>query len=128
MTIGEVAKETGLRASAIRFYERAGLLPNPVRTLGQRRYDARIFDRIAVIKRAKACGFTLTEIGILLNGQGRHSVKWRRLADKKIVELDAALGRIAAIRDLLQRTCECATAEECGRCIQESKERRRSER
>ena len=121
MTIGEIAKRTGLRASAIRFYERAGLLPKPVRTFGQRRYDDRIFDRIAVLERAKACGFTLTEIGILFNDQGRHSIKWRRIAEKKIAELDTALERIAAMKNLLTRSCQCATADECGRCIRESK-------
>jgi MerR family redox-sensitive transcriptional activator SoxR len=121
MTIGEVAKKTGLRASAIRFYERAGLLPKPVRSFGRRRYDDRIFDRIAVLERAKACGFTLTEIGILFHDQGRHSMKWRRIAEKKIAELDTALERIAAMKDLLRRSCQCATADECGRCIRESK-------
>ena len=121
MTIGEVAKKTGLRASAIRFYERAGLLPKPVRMSGQRRYDGRILDRIAVLERAKACGFTLTEIGTLFNDQGRHSIKWRRIAEKKIAEMDATLERVGAMKDLLKRTCHCATADECGRCIRESK-------
>lgn len=121
MTIGEVAKKTGLRASAIRFYERAGLLPKPVRSFGQRRYGDGIFDRLAVLERAKACGFTLTEIGTLFNDQGRHSVKWRRIAEKKIAELDTALARITAMKDLLGRNCQCATADECGRCIRESK-------
>ena len=121
MTIGEVAKKAGLRASAIRFYEGTGLLPKPVRTFGQRRYDDRIFDRIAVLERAKACGFTLTEIGILFNDRGRHSIKWRRIAEKKIAELDTALVRIASMKDLLTRRCQCATAEECGRRIRESK-------
>jgi MerR family redox-sensitive transcriptional activator SoxR len=121
MTIGEVAKKIGLRASAIRFYERAGLLPKPVRCFGQRRYDDHIFDRIAVLKRAKACGFTLTEIGMLLNGEGRHSIKWRRIAEKKIAELDTALERITAMKDLLRLSCHCATADECGRRIRQSK-------
>ena len=121
MTIGEVAKKTGLRASAIRYYERAGLLPKPFRCFGQRRYDDHIFDRIAVLKRAKACGFTLIEIGMLLNGEGRHSMKWRRIAEKKIAELDTALERITAMKDLLRLSCHCATADECGRCIRRSK-------
>ena len=121
MTIGEVAKRTGLRTSAIRYYERAGLLPKPLRTSGQRRYGDGILDRIAILERAKACGFTLAEIAILFNDEGRHSTKWRRLAEKKIVELDASLQRIAEIKDLLRRGCECATPEECGRCIRQSK-------
>lgn len=100
------------------------MLPNPVRTSGQRRYDDRIFDRIAVLERAKACGFTLTEIGILFNSQGRHSIKWRGIAEKKIAELDAALARIQGMKGLLQRGCECATADECGRRIRESRKPR----
>src|SRR5215468_5822712 len=114
MTIGEVAKRTGLRASAIRFYERTGLLPKPVRTSGQRRYDAAILDKIAVLGRAKACGFTLTEVRVLFNGQGTHSAKWRMLAEKKIAELDSAIARIAAMKQLLQCRCQCETAAECG--------------
>jgi MerR family transcriptional regulator, redox-sensitive transcriptional activator SoxR len=117
MTIGEVARRTGLRASAIRFYERNGLLPRPVRMSGQRRYDAAILDRIAVLERAKSCGFSLTDIATLFNGQGRHSTKWRQLAEKKLAELDAAQQRITAMKELLRRNCQCATANECGRCI-----------
>ena len=99
MTIGEVAKRTGLRASAIRYYERTGLLPQPVRMSGQRRYDTAVLNRIAVLERAKACGFKLTEIAILFNDQGGHSIKWRRLAEKKIAELNTTLQRIAAMKD-----------------------------
>ncbi len=120
MTIGEVAKRTGLTTSAIRFYERAGLLPKPVRSSGQRRYELAILDRIAVLERAKACGFTLAEVGLLFNGHEKHSTKWRRLAAKKIAELDAALQRVAAMKELLERPCQCATEAECGRCIRES--------
>jgi len=114
MTIGEVAKKTGLPASAIRFYERAGLLPLPVRASGQRRYDTSVLDRIAVLERAKACGFTLPEIRALFHDGGTHSDKWRRLAAKKIAELDLAVERIQAMRKLLQRGCECTTATDCG--------------
>jgi MerR family redox-sensitive transcriptional activator SoxR len=121
MTIGELAKRTGLRASAIRYYERTGLLPKPVRSSGKRRYDTAVLDRIAVLERAKFCGFTLAEITTLFNDQGRHSTKWRRLAEKKIAELDATLERIGAMKDLLGRKCQCASADECGRCIRKSK-------
>ena len=122
MTIGEVAKSTGLRASAIRFYERAGLLPEPVRTSGQRQYGAAILDRLAVVERAKACGFTLSEIRILFNNEGSHSAKWRALADRKIAELDSAMQRLSGMKALLQRRCECATAAECGQRIRKSRQ------
>jgi len=121
MTIGEVAKRTGLRASAIRYYERKGLLPKPGRASGQRRYDSAVLDRIAVLERAKACGFSLIEIATLFHDEGRHSTKWRQLAEKKIAELDASLERIAAMKDLLRKGCQCATADECGRCIRKAR-------
>jgi len=121
MTIGEVASRTGLRASAIRFYEREGLLPKPIRSAGQRRYTMAILDRIAVLERAKACGFTLAEIRILFDEKGRHSIKWRQLADKKIAELDIALERIAAMKNQLRANCQCATADECGQCLRKAK-------
>jgi MerR family redox-sensitive transcriptional activator SoxR len=117
MTIGEISKRTGLRPSAIRFYERAGLLPEPHRASGQRRYDAGILDRLAVLERAKASGFTLAEIRLLFSEEGTHSVKWHRMAEKKIAELTAAAERIDAMKALLQRACSCVTAAECGRCI-----------
>jgi len=120
MTIGAVAKRTGLRASAIRFYERKGLLPTPGRASGQRRYDSTVLDRIALLERAKACGFSLAEIATLLHGQGPHSAKWRRLAEKKIAELHTARERIAAMIELLRRNCQCATADECGRCLRKA--------
>lgn len=119
MTIGEVAKRTGLRASAIRFYEHEGLLPEPARVGGQRRYDTSILDRIAVLERAKSCGFTISEIRLLFNEAGSHSTKWKRLAQKKIAELEAAAQRITAMKDLLERGCNCDTATECGRCIRQ---------
>ena len=50
MTIGEVAKRSGLQTSAIRYYERAGLLPKPARLGGQRRYDRSILRALAVLR------------------------------------------------------------------------------
>jgi MerR family redox-sensitive transcriptional activator SoxR len=120
MTIGEVAKRAGLRASAIRFYEQAGLLPKPARAGGQRRYDSAILERLAVLERAKNCGFTLEEIRRLFHGEGRHSERWRSLARKKIAELDSAAERIAAMKALLEKRCQCADLAECGRLILDS--------
>jgi MerR family redox-sensitive transcriptional activator SoxR len=117
MTIGEVAKQAGLRASAIRFYEHAGLLPKPVRAGGQRRYDSTILERLAVLERAKNCGLTLDEARQLFNDEGLPSERWQRLASKKIAELDALAQRIAAMKELLERRCECSDLGECGRKI-----------
>ncbi len=117
MTIGEIAKQAGLRASAIRYYERVGLLPKPVRSSGQRRYDSSVLARLAVLERAKNCGFTLEEVRQLFNAQGRPSERWQRVARKKIAELDALMQRIQGMKELIQRRCECADLDECGRRI-----------
>src|SRR5579863_1679667 len=125
LTIGEVARKAGLRASAIRYYERIGLLPRPLRTGGQRRYDPSVLGRLAVLRRARDCGFTLEEAGWFLKDAGLPSERWQRIARKKIAELDMLVQRLAATRDLLQRRCECADLEECGRKMIEAKARSR---
>ena len=68
MTIGQVAKECGVAASAIRYYEAEGVLPKPVRIGGRRLYDRAVLDRLAVIERAAACGFSLAEVRQLFYG------------------------------------------------------------
>jgi MerR family transcriptional regulator, redox-sensitive transcriptional activator SoxR len=125
LTIGEVGKRAALGPSAIRFYERRGLLPHPLRSGGQRRYDPSILARLAVLERAKQCGFALEEVRDLFNDSGRPSERWQRIASKKVAELDAMVERIATMRDLLQRRCNCADLDECGHRMIEAKLRGR---
>lgn len=120
MMIGQVAKESGLAASAIRYYEHAGLLPKPRRIGGRRRYDSSILERLAVLERAKDCGFTLTEVRELFYGfreDAPPSARWRTLAVRKIAELDELMRKIAAMKEMLERPCACGNFGECGRRI-----------
>ena len=72
MSIGEVARKMGLRSSAIRYYERLGLLPKAPRVSGRRRYDERVLERLAMVRFAKHVGFSVAEIKVLLSGvEGR---------------------------------------------------------
>jgi len=90
-TISEVAKQIGLRPSAIRYYEQIGILPPILRVSGQRRYEVTALHRLVVIQRARQTGFTLTEIKQLFFGFRAGtppSVRWHRLKTGKIVELD----------------------------------------
>lgn len=117
LTISEVARQAGLRASAIRYYEQAGVLPPARRIAGQRRYDAAVLQRLAVVRRAQEAGFTLDEIRALFRQHSPASVRWKTMAQKKIAELDARMEQIRAMRDLLERlrsNCACETLEECG--------------
>jgi MerR family transcriptional regulator, redox-sensitive transcriptional activator SoxR len=125
MTIGQVARQSGFAASAIRFYEQAGVLPKPGRIGGRRMYRASILERLAVIERAKACGFSLDETRRLFFGfrEGTSpSERWQTLATKKIGELDELARKIAATKELLQRPCACKDLAECGRRIYAKKQ------
>jgi MerR family redox-sensitive transcriptional activator SoxR len=118
VNIGEVARRSGFSASAIRFYERAGVLAKPPRIGGRRYYDACVLDRLAVLARAKACGFNLADTRRLFHGfrEGTPpSERWQALARRKIEELDELAAGIAAMKALLQRSCECRDLAECGR-------------
>jgi MerR family redox-sensitive transcriptional activator SoxR len=120
VTIGKVAKESGFAASAIRYYEQAGLLPRPIRVGGWRQYDSSILERLAVLERAKACGFSLAETRQLFYGfrEGAPpSERWQTLARRKIAELDELARKIAATKELLERPCSCQDLAECGRRI-----------
>ncbi len=120
MTIGQVARESGFAASAIRFYEQAGLLPKAARRGGRRQYDPSILERLAVLERAKACGFSLAETRQLFYGfrEGAPpSIRWQTLARRKIAELDELAVKIAATKELLERPCVCRDLAECGQRI-----------
>jgi MerR family transcriptional regulator, redox-sensitive transcriptional activator SoxR len=125
LTISEVARQVGLKPSAIRYYERLGLLPRADRFSGQRRYDRTILYRLAVVQRARQAGFTLEEIKALFVGftEGtRADARWRRLADRKLIALKELAERIATMQALLERLkadCHCKTLEICGKTILE---------
>ena len=121
LTISQVARQLGLQPSAIRYYERIGLLPPAQRLSGQRRYDPTILYRLAIIQRARQLGFTLTEIRQLFFGfrdSTRASERWRTLSRRKLAELDQLMDGIKAVRALLKKLitkCHCNTLDECGK-------------
>ncbi len=118
LSIGEVASLAGVNVSAIRFYERKGLLPQPQRVGGQRRYTVAIVRRLGIIDAAKQTGFSLEEIGILLTstdeGAPAHE-QLRALAGRKLPEVDALIERARATRDWLTAAseCRCDTLDAC---------------
>jgi DNA-binding transcriptional MerR regulator len=123
MTISEAARQTGVRASAIRYYEQIGLLPAAPRVSAQRRYDTSILYRLAIIQRARQLGFTLEETRQLFFGFRSvtlASQRWRALNRKKLAELETLLDGIKEMQRLLRRMmqkCHCETLEQCGKGI-----------
>lgn len=122
LTIGQVAKRTGIAASALRYYEREGLIPTADRRGGKRVYGDDILDRLALVGAAKAAGFTVAEIRTLLAGFARRTppgARWRKLAERKRRELDARLAEVERMKRALDiaTRCACPTLEECSRVI-----------
>ena len=123
LTISQVARQIRLRPSAIRYYERIGLLPPAERLSGQRRYDPTVLYRLAIIQRARQLGFTLTEIRHLFFGFRditRASERWRTLSERKLAELDDLMDGIKAVRGVLRKLmtkCQCDTLDQCGKGI-----------
>jgi MerR family transcriptional regulator, redox-sensitive transcriptional activator SoxR len=118
LTIGQLARQAGLNTSAIRYYERVGLLPEPERESGQRRYGPDALRRLHVIDVAKRAGFTLEEAAVLLatdvDGKPIHP-QLRELAQRKLPEVDALIERAQAMRQWLGTAsgCKCDTLDVC---------------
>lgn len=118
--IGEVARRAGLATSALRYYEREGLIPKADRQGNARVYGADVFDRLALIELAKSAGFTVAETRRLLRGVSRRSPpgpRWRALAQKKLDEIEARIAEAERMRTVLKTVmgCECPTFEDCTR-------------
>ena len=120
MTIAQVAQQVGIQSSAIRYYERIGLLPPAQRISGQRRYDSTVLYRLAITQRARRLGFTLSEIKQLFFGfrnVTRASERWKTLSVRKLSELDHVIEETNAMRRLLKQLmtkCRCETLDQCG--------------
>lgn len=117
-SIGEVAKRTGVRTSALRYYEEAGILPAPARVSGRRLYSADMIRRIDVLRFAQQAGFTLVEIKTLFHGFGAEtplSARWQSLTRAKLDELDLLAKRIRRMKRALALglKCGCIRVEDC---------------
>jgi MerR family transcriptional regulator, redox-sensitive transcriptional activator SoxR len=118
MKIGELSRRTGLSSSAIRYYEQERLIPRPARLSGRRVFDDRSLAQIVVVQLARDAGFTLAEIRQLVTEFGES--RWRRLAERKLLEIQATAERLRTMTVLLEKLlrCECPDVEFCGRVIQ----------
>jgi MerR family redox-sensitive transcriptional activator SoxR len=122
LTIGEVAKRAGIRASAIRYYESVQLLPAPQRVSGQRRYTPAVLRRLSFIQMSQAAGLTIAEIRTLvseLESDPPISERWQQLARQKLAEIDVLMDRVQEMKAMLANglRCRCADLEECIDCL-----------
>ena len=110
LSIGKLAASGGVGVETVRFYQRRGLLPQPQRDEGIRRYGSDDVRRLRFIKQAQAAGFTLEEIKELLDlDASEDRSRARELADARVKALDARIVELQRARDALRRL-----ARECG--------------
>lgn len=107
LTITEMRTRTGTPASAMRFYERKGLLRPVGRHGGKRVDDAGAIEQLALIDLLKLAGFTRREIAEMVDPEGRVAPGWRDAARAKLAELDRAIDEIQRARTVLQHTVDC---------------------
>jgi MerR family redox-sensitive transcriptional activator SoxR len=118
-SIGAVAQAAGVSPSALRYYESVGLIPAPERRSGRRAYDESVFPYLAAIRLAQDSGFTVAEIKELIEScvtpSAAKSREWKRLAARKIEEMERTIARAQAMKQLLGQwlDCECVSLEDC---------------
>ncbi len=122
LSIGEIARMCGLRPSAIRYYEKAGLMPEPMRVSRQRRYTAEAIGRLQLVQVAREAGFTIAETRTFVSGFSGATPpasRWRMLAERKVAEIEHQMSRLQSMKRLLDSSfrCECPSIEACARMI-----------
>src|SRR5690242_16183000 len=118
MPIGELARRAGLKPSAIRYYESVGVLPEPDRVAGRRRYSEDTLRTLSVVATAQRAGLSLDETRELLSagdGRGRVSDRLQGIAQRKLPEVDALIERATLVKRWLElaAACECPSLDEC---------------
>lgn len=120
LTIGEAARQSGVRVNTIRFYEDRGLVVAPPRSEGNRRlYDLAAVRRLRFIRHARALGFGLEAIGELLALQGQPGAACGAadsIARRQLLAVEARLAQLTALKVELQRmteACDGGTVAHC---------------
>ena len=118
LSIGELARRTAKAPSAIRYYEKIGLLPAPERVSGRRRYSEDAVRSLAVIGTAQQAGLSLDEIKLLLEadpGDRKAVEALRQVAEQKLPQVEAMIERATMVRGWLYAAsqCECPSLDDC---------------
>src|SRR5438046_4691698 len=119
LTVGEVAERSGLAPSALRFYEREGLLRSERTAGGQRRYQRGVLRRLAFVRAARNVGLTLDEVREVMRSlpDSRTPTKsdWERISHGWRARLDEQIVALRALRDGLESCigCGCLSLRTC---------------
>ena len=120
--IGQVSRLCGVAPSTIRYCEKAGLLPRPMRLSQQRRYGAEIVGRLRLLQGARQAGFAIAETRTFVTGFPASTPpgsRWKTLAKRKLSEIESPMARLRRMKSLLETGshCQCLTMEDCARLI-----------
>ncbi len=110
LTIGKLGAAAGVNVETIRFYERKGLIKQPKKTHGFRKYPPEYIARIRFIKRSQELGFTLKEAKNLLDLRVRGKAKCGDVLDKtesKIHEIDEKIKDLKKMKKSLLKLADC---------------------
>ena len=119
LTIGEVARRSGVAASALRFYEERGLIASDREGRGQRRFPREVLRRIAFIVFAQRVGLTLDEVAGELAKLPRNRAPtgrdWSRLSAGWTARIDERIAELGRLRTGLTQCigCGCLSLERC---------------
>ena len=106
LDIAEVAQQSGIPASTLRFYEEKGLIRSIGRRGLRRLFDAGALERLALISLGRSAGFSLEEISVMFGPDGRPRIN-RQMLTAKAEELDKTNRKLSAMRDGLRHAAEC---------------------
>src|SRR5512132_1346800 len=107
LTIGELAKRTGVATSALRYWEELGLLPAPARVAGQRRYPESAVGLVGLILLLREVGFSLGEQKALMASRAVALGDWQRLARRKLAELHDHIAKAQTAREAIDHALPC---------------------
>lgn len=115
MTIGEVARLSGMPVTTLRYYESVGLIKPPSRQGGQRRYEASVLQRLMVIRFGKIAGLSVSDIATVLDDTTPGRLVMKEVVEAHIETIDAQLVRLGLARRMLMGTlaCVCDDVSDC---------------
>jgi len=119
MNIGTAARQTGLNAKTLRFYEEIGLVRPHRRGNGYRDYDPSDVHRLRFLKRARSLGFSVEECRRLLalyQDRNRTSAEVKRIAKGKLVQIDAKIADLVSLRRTLEHLVEACHGDDRPDC------------
>ena len=109
MDIAEVAQQSGIPASTLRFYEEKGLIASTGRRGLRRTFNSNILERLALIALGQTAGFTLEEISLMFTAEGNPQIDRTMLA-AKADQIDRTIRQLRAMRNGLRHAAACPAA------------------